>query len=101
MFTRIISRSSPAVLAFALLFTAHALPQADGAQQSVPTDGIVKVRSAYGMAETITRLKQDIAAKGIMFFTEVDQSKLAANAGIALRPSTLLVFGTPRSAAIS
>jgi uncharacterized protein (DUF302 family) len=95
MLTRIISRSSLAALAFALLLTAHALPRADAAQQSVPADGIVKVRSAYGMAETIARLKQDIAAKGIMFFSEVDQSKLAANAGIALRPSTLLIFGNP------
>jgi uncharacterized protein (DUF302 family) len=95
MFTRIISRSSPAVLALALLLSALVLPQADAAQQTVAADGIVKVRSAYGMAETIARLKQDIAAKGIIFFTEVDQSKLAANAGIALRPSTLLVFGNP------
>ncbi len=30
-----------------------------------------------------------------MFFTEVDQQKLAANAGITLRPSTLLIFGNP------
>jgi uncharacterized protein (DUF302 family) len=95
MFTRIIGRSSLAVLAFAFLLSAHASPQADAAQQGVPADGIVKIRSVYGMAETIARLKQDIADKGIMFFTEVDQSTLAANAGIALRPSTLLVFGNP------
>jgi uncharacterized protein (DUF302 family) len=30
-----------------------------------------------------------------MFFTEIDQAKLAAGAGIALRPSTLLIFGNP------
>jgi uncharacterized protein (DUF302 family) len=47
------------------------------------------------MAETIARLKKDIAAKGIMFFQEIDQAKLAAGAGIALRPSTLLIFGNP------
>ena len=37
----------------------------------------------------------DIASKGIKFFSEIDQSKLAADAGIKLRPSTLLVFGNP------
>ena len=58
-------------------------------------DGIVKVRSAYSMDETIARVKQDVAAKGIMFFMAVDQAKLASDAGIKLRPSTLLIFGNP------
>ena len=47
------------------------------------------------MNETVARLKKDVADKGIKFFIEIDQSKLAADAGIALRPSTLLVFGNP------
>jgi uncharacterized protein (DUF302 family) len=47
------------------------------------------------MEETIARLKQDIAAKGIMFFDQIDETALAANAGIQLRPSTLLIFGNP------
>jgi hypothetical protein len=34
----------------------------------VAADGIVKVRSAYGMDETIARIKDDIARKGIMSF---------------------------------
>ena len=58
-------------------------------------DGIVRVKSAVPMAEAITRIKADIAGKGIKFFMEIDQSKLAADAGIKLRPSTLLVFGNP------
>src|SRR6266487_3352520 len=56
-------------------------------------DGIVRVKSAYPMGETIERLKKDIADKGIKFFDAFDQSKLAADAGIKLRPSVLLVFG--------
>jgi uncharacterized protein (DUF302 family) len=58
-------------------------------------DGVVRVRSAYSVQETVARLKQDVAAKGIMFFQEVDQAKLAAGAGVSVRPSTLLVFGNP------
>ncbi len=58
-------------------------------------DGVVRVKSAYPLQETIARLKQDVAAKGIRFFQEIDQSQLAADAGIKLRPSTLLVFGNP------
>ena len=83
-----ILRTSSAILfAFALTVTSAAVGKAE--------DGIVKVKSAYSVGETIARLKQDIAAKGIMFFSEIDQSKLAANAGVTLRPSTLLVFGNP------
>jgi uncharacterized protein (DUF302 family) len=58
-------------------------------------DGVVRVKSAHPLPETIDRLKQDIAAKGIVFFSAIDQSKLAADAGIKLRPSMLLVFGNP------
>ena len=58
-------------------------------------DGVVRVKSAYALDETIDRIKKDIADKGIRFFSEIDQSKLAAGAGIKLRPSTLLVFGNP------
>jgi uncharacterized protein (DUF302 family) len=58
-------------------------------------DGIVRVKSAYDMPETVKRLKKDVADKGIVFFSEIDQAKLAANAGVTLLPSTLLVFGNP------
>jgi uncharacterized protein (DUF302 family) len=58
-------------------------------------NGVVRVKSAYAIDETIARLKQDVATKRIKFFSEIDQSKLAWEAGIKLRPSTLLVFGNP------
>jgi uncharacterized protein (DUF302 family) len=63
--------------------------------QSAGGDGVVKVKSAYPMNETIARIKDDIAKKGIMFFSAIDQQDLAAKAGIELPPSTLLTFGNP------
>ncbi|MBS0410965.1 MAG: DUF302 domain-containing protein [Proteobacteria bacterium] len=60
-----------------------------------PAAGVIRVQSAYGFDETVTRLKADIAAKGIKFFDEIDQSQLGAGANIALRPSKLLIFGNP------
>jgi uncharacterized protein (DUF302 family) len=66
-----------------------------GVQRMAQDAGVLRVKSAYGMAETIARLKADIAKKGIKFFDEIDQQKLAAGAGIKLNPSTLLVFGNP------
>jgi uncharacterized protein (DUF302 family) len=62
---------------------------------SAANDGVVRVKSAYPIAETIERLKKDIADKGIKFFNQIDQSKLAADAGIKLQPSVLLIFGNP------
>jgi len=58
-------------------------------------DGVIRVKSAYPMEETVLRLKKDVAAKGIRFFDEIDQAKLAADAGVKVLPSTLLVFGNP------
>ena len=77
-------------LAVALVMSALAAIPAQAAG-----NGIVKGKSAYSMAETIDRLKKDVAAKGIKFFAEIDQTKLAADAGIKLGPSTLLIFGNP------
>ena len=87
MFMR--SICSAALLAFALMLSPS------GAARAAGDDGIVRIKSAYSMPETIKRLKKDVADKGIMFFDEIDQSKLAADAGVTLRPSTLLVFGNP------
>jgi len=85
---RLVDFSSSLLLLFLLL--AVALSPA-----SAGDDGIVRVKSAVPMAEAITRIKADIASKGIKFFSEIDQSQLAADAGIKLRASTLLVFGNP------
>jgi uncharacterized protein (DUF302 family) len=62
---------------------------------SAQDDGVVRVKSAYGLQETIARLKGDVATKHIMFFGEIDQTALAAKAGVTIRPSTLLLFGNP------
>lgn len=89
--------AGPALATIVLAATASALPttvRAHGAT-TAGTDGVIRVKSAYGMDETIARIRADIAAKGILFFSAVDQSKLAADAGIKLNPSTLLTFGNP------
>jgi len=69
--------------------------QAEPAAPPAADSGVVRVKSGFGMSETIARIKQDVAAKGIKFFDEIDQASLAGEAGIKLRPSTLLVFGNP------
>ncbi len=84
-------------VAFALCASA-AQAVADPMQPSVASSsaqGVRRVVSAYGVDETVALIKADIAAKGIQFFTEIDQTKLGDGAKIAIRPSRLLLFGNP------
>jgi uncharacterized protein (DUF302 family) len=94
MFPRFSAYCSTTLVAAALTFAAGGV-EAQNAVQTVPDSGIVRVKSAYSVDETVKRLKADVASKGIRFFEEIDQAKLAGDAGIKLRPSTLLVFGNP------
>jgi uncharacterized protein (DUF302 family) len=89
MFAHITRLCTAAMLASFLALSSSAPARSD------EMDGIVRVKSAYPMDETIARLKKDVADKGIMFFQEINQSQLAEKAGVKLRPSTLLVFGNP------
>jgi uncharacterized protein (DUF302 family) len=82
----------PRFLAAALLAASLGAALAQTVQDN---NGVVRVKSAYNVDETIARLKADIAAKGIRFFGEVDQARLAQGAGITLHRSTLLEFGNP------
>lgn len=95
MSSRVAKLYSIAALSGVLALAASAAINAESTKPVLTGDGIVRVKSAHSVDETIARLKQDIASKGIMFFMAVDQSKLAADAGIKLRPSTLLIFGNP------
>ena len=93
MITPIRKFCSAVLLAAGMVLSASGA-QAGGVGQATD-DGLVRVKSAFPLDETIARLEQDIADKKLMFFGLIDQSKLAADAGIALRPSSLLVFGNP------
>jgi uncharacterized protein (DUF302 family) len=86
---------SAAALAFSLILAQAPHAAAEGVKPATASTGVIATRSAYAVAETVARLKKDIAAKGIVFFDEIDQAALAAKAGIELRPSILLIFGNP------
>jgi uncharacterized protein (DUF302 family) len=80
-----------AALALSVPTVAHAAPEAPTA----PAAGVLRVKSAYGVDETVERLKADIANKGIKFFIEIDQGQLGAGANLNIRPSRLILFGNP------
>ncbi len=87
---------SAALLAFAMMMSQASQSGAEGLKPvAVSASGVIAQRSAYDVDQTVERLKKDIAAKGIVFFQEIDQQALAGKAGIELRPSVLLTFGNP------
>ena len=59
MIARMIATVSAVLIAGLLLFSVTS-PRAD------TEDGIVRVKSAYPLAETVNRLKKNVADKGIM-----------------------------------
>ena len=79
----------------AIIITNQAPALAQEAAPPAADSGVIRVKSAYDMDETLARIKKDIAAKGLRFFDEIDQAQLAAGAGIKLPPSVLLLFGNP------
>jgi len=92
---RIAHLRSSAFLALAIAMSPASQGIAETARPAISASGVIATKSAYDMAETIHRLKRDIAAKGIVFFQEIDQAALAGKVGIELSPSTLLIFGNP------
>lgn len=77
------------LLAGVAIAAALALPAA-------ASDGVVTVKSGYSVAETVSRIKKDVAKKGLMFFGVIDQGKLGKKAGNKdVLPSELVMFGNP------
>ena len=89
--TAVLAAAATAILVAAAGTPAFAAPPIVTATAT----GVLRVKSRYPFDVTVARIKADIAAKGIRFFDEIDQSRLGAGAGIALAPSTLLLFGNP------
>ncbi len=59
--------------------------------------GFARTRSTHTVDQTVDRIKSLLAAKGVTLFALVDHSGEAARVGLRLRPTKLLIFGTPRA----
>jgi uncharacterized protein (DUF302 family) len=57
--------------------------------------GVVTKLSPRPVADTVNRLSELIAAKGLKLFAVIDQSAEASQAGLQLRDTTLVLFGSP------
>jgi uncharacterized protein (DUF302 family) len=63
-----------------------------------PADtGLVSVRSAHGVAETLDRLEQAAREAGLAIAGRIDHGANAAKVGQTLRPTALLLFANPKA----
>jgi uncharacterized protein (DUF302 family) len=60
-------------------------------------DGLTTTRSSFGPKETMDRFEAEIKAKGMTVFARVDHAAGAAEAGLPLRPTELLIFGSAKA----
>jgi uncharacterized protein (DUF302 family) len=61
------------------------------------TDGLVSIRSNNGPQETMDRLDAAVKARGMTVYAHIDHAAGAAEVGLPLRPTDLLIFGNARA----
>ena len=59
-------------------------------------DGLITVASAFPVSETVDRLAAAAEAAGMQVFVRVNHAAGAAEVGMSLRPTELILVGNPR-----
>jgi len=60
-------------------------------------NGIVTIPGHRSVDETVQKLEGILQAKGVKLFALVDHSGEAEKAGMQMRPTRLLIFGSPKA----
>jgi len=58
--------------------------------------GMTSIPSSFGPKETMDRLVAEISAKELTVFARIDHAAGAAEVGLTLRPTELIIFGNAR-----
>ena len=64
---------------------------------SLADNGIVSKPSNHSVDATVEKLKGILQAKGVALFALVDHSGEAEKVGLKMRPTKLLIFGSPKA----
>ena len=59
-------------------------------------EGLTTIPSHFGPDETVRWLETEIKAHGLSVMARINHAALAAEAGLALRPTEVIIFGNPR-----
>ena len=60
------------------------------------TQGLTSLRSSFGPKETMDRLEAEIRAQRMTVFARIDHAAGAAEVGLTLAPTELIIFGNAR-----
>jgi len=60
-------------------------------------NGLIHLSSKHSVDETTARLEELLTQEGLTIFARIDHSGEAAKAGLEMRPTKLLVFGSPKA----
>jgi uncharacterized protein (DUF302 family) len=74
-------------LAIGVIFAGQA--HADG-------DGLIVLKSDFGVTKTLDRLGIALERKGIKVFARINHASGAASVGLELPPTAVIIFGTPK-----
>jgi uncharacterized protein (DUF302 family) len=59
-------------------------------------EGLTSLQSRFGPKETMDRLQAEIRAQGMTVFARIDHAAGAAEVGLTLAPTELIIFGNAR-----
>jgi uncharacterized protein (DUF302 family) len=62
----------------------------------MPGNGLLQVASPYTVKETLRRLESVLAERGVRLFALIDHSGEAEKIGMKMRPTKLVIFGSPK-----
>jgi uncharacterized protein (DUF302 family) len=59
-------------------------------------NGLVQLASRYSVDDTVKRLQAAFGEKGLQVFAVIDHSGEAEKVGLKMRPTKVLIFGSPK-----
>jgi uncharacterized protein (DUF302 family) len=66
-------------------------------EHAMSAEGLITLQSGFGPEETMSRFEAEVRARGMTVFSHIDHTAGATAAGLALRPTNLLIFGAAKS----
>ncbi len=64
---------------------------------ALPNNGLIHLKSPYSVPETLKRLEGLLAAKSLTVFARIDHSGEAEKVGLNMRPTQVIIFGSPKA----
>src|SRR5579872_7221906 len=64
---------------------------------SPTTKGLVNLPTSHSVDQAVERLKNILQSKGVTLFAFIDHSGEAEKVGLKMRPTKLLIFGSPKA----